>query len=207
MSKLYKEKPVILYHYSVERYSELSSLFSRNLEKEGFESDKNDPFSYNKSISFFLEPIPLDLPKILENKHKFWKSGTKLYEYKISTSQLLEETPYVLVESEEVVDLIYNKQDWDKAKGNPELIKKYKQDIKDLELKLKYRGTKITDFIKVSKKYSSGIKDRYKKLVELDKKYPQDNLLDKYAATVPHVMIYVSSLKIKPISVKQITLN
>lgn len=54
MSKLYKETPITLYHYSVERYTELSSLAARGLQKEGFESKESDPFAYNKSISFSL---------------------------------------------------------------------------------------------------------------------------------------------------------
>ena len=207
MSKLYKETPITLYHYSVERYTELSSLAARGLQKEGFEAKESDPFAYNKSISFFFEPIPLDLPEILYHEHKFWKTGAELYQYEISTVQLKEETPYVLTEGEEIVDLIYNKQDWSKVKGNPALISKYKEEIKALELKLKYRGTNIDDLIRVSKRYRTGIRERYKALYELNLKYPEDNLLDKYAATVPHVMIYTDKLKIKPKSTKRIRLK
>ena len=207
MSKLYKETPVTLYHYSVERYTELSSLAARGLQKEGFEAKESDPFAYNKSISFFFEPIPLDLPEILHHEHNFWKKDAELYQYEISTVQLKEETPYVLTEGEEIVDLIYNKQDWSKAEGNPAFISKYKEEIRALELKLKYRGTNIDDLIRVSKKYRTGIRERYKALYELNLKYPEDNLLDKYAATVPHVMIYTDKLKIKPKSTKRIRLK
>ncbi len=207
MSKLYKEKPITLYHYSVERYTELSSLAARGLQKKGFEAKESDPFAYNKSISFFFEPIPLDLPEILRREHNFWKTGAELYQYEISTVQLKEETPYILTEGEEIVDLIYNKQDWSKVKGDASLISKYKEEIRALELKLKYKGTNIEDLIRVSKKYRTGIRERYKALYELNLKYPEDNLLDKYAATVPHVMIYTDKLVIKPKSTKRIRLK
>lgn len=207
MSKLYKEKPITLYHYSVERYTELSSLASRGLQKEGFDSNSSDPYAYNKSISFFFEPIPLDIPEILHNKHKFWVSGTQLYQYEISTSQLKEQTPYLLAEGEEIVDLVYNKQDWSKVEDNPSLISKYKEEIRALELSLGYRGLKLDNLIKASKKYQSGIRERYKALYELNLKYPEDNLLDKYAATVPHVMLYTDKLKIKPKLVTRIKLK
>lgn len=207
MSKLYKEKPITLYHYSVERYTELSSLAARGLQKEGFEAKESDPFAYNKSISFFFEPIPLDLPEILHHEHKFWKTGAELYQYEISTVQLKEETPYILTEGEEIVDLIYTKQDWSKVEGDASLISKYKEEIRNLELKLKYKGTKIDDLIRASKKYRTGIRERYKALYELNLKYPEDNLLDKYAATVPHVMIYTDKLVIKPKRVTRIKLK
>lgn len=207
MSKLYKETPITLYHYSVERYIELSSLAARGLQKKGFEAKESDPFAYNKSISFFFEPIPLDLPEILHHKHSFWKSGTSLYQYEIYTSQLDDNTPYVLTESEEVIDLLYNKQDWDKVKGNESLIKQYRKEIQDLETRLKYRGTDISDLIKVSGKYQKGIRDKYKALYELSLKYPNDGLLDKYAACVPHVMIYTDKLIIKPKLTKRIVLK
>ncbi len=207
MSKLYKETPITLYHYSVERYTELSSLAARGLQKKGFEAKESDPFAYNKSISFFFEPIPLNLPEILHHEHNFWKTGVELYQYEISTIQLKEETPYRLTEGEEIVDLIYNKQDWDKAKGNNSLIEQYKKEIQEMEVLLKYKGTDVNELIKASKKYQTGIRKKYQELYEFHRKHPEDNLLDKYAACVPHVMIYIDKLIIKPKRVTRIRLK
>lgn len=207
MSKLYREKPITLYHYSVEKYDSLKSLSARELQKEGFVSNEQDPFAYNKSISFFFEPIPLDLPEILNNEHNFWKSGTRLYQYEISTSQLEEDVPYLLTESEEIIDTLYNKQDWSKAKGQPEIVKQYKAELKELETRLRYKGTGVDNLIRVAKKYRTGIREKYKALYQLHLKNPEDGLLDKYAACVPHVMIYVDKQVLKPQRVQRIRLK
>lgn len=40
--------------------------------QEGYIVKDSNPRAYNKSISFFFEPIPLDIGKILNNEHPFW---------------------------------------------------------------------------------------------------------------------------------------
>ena len=76
-----------------------------------------------------------------------------------------------------------------------------------MEVLLKYKGTDINDLIRVSKKYRTGIRKKYQELYELHRKHPEDNLLDKYAACVPHVMIYTDKLVIKPKLTKRIVLK
>ena len=43
-------------------------------------------YDMSRSISFFLEPIPDDIAKLFDNKHAYWQSGKKLYEYKVELS-------------------------------------------------------------------------------------------------------------------------
>ena len=69
-----------LYHYS-------DKLFDRLLtkRKQGVTDDENklEKYAYLDHISFFLEPIPLDiLPSIHKNKHPFYVEGKELNEYK-----------------------------------------------------------------------------------------------------------------------------
>ena len=94
---------MIYYHYSVEEYDELKSKVAQgkgtipNLPRlanvlgkmEGPVARRLDQLGllnkreYNRSISLFLEKIPLDIASIYGNAHKFWISGLELYEHAV----------------------------------------------------------------------------------------------------------------------------
>lgn len=199
---------IALYHYSVEKYDNLLTLIARGKEKEGFDSDVNDPFSYNKSMSFFLEPIPRDLPSLYDNKHHFWKEGVELYEYIIPLSHLKEDTPYIIVETREKTDLIRNKQDWDSITEDTLDIKmKYLKEINELQVKKKYKGMNISSFLKGLRTVPLEIRKDFINAYSYIKKDKDFDLLDKYAAYVPHVMFYVDKQVVKYSSVKKIVLG
>lgn len=64
-----------LYHYNLEEFDVLKSKSSQdNIPSEG-------AFDYTNSISFFLEPIPLEIADIFEGQHEFWKHGLRLVEH------------------------------------------------------------------------------------------------------------------------------
>lgn len=196
---------MLLYHYSNEEYKELGSLNYQKKAKKENGVDKIE--NYSDHISFFLEPIPIDLPDILEGKHNFWKSGQTLYEHIVDTNVFHPDIKYVIVETPEKTHLLYSIQDWSKCEGNPELIKKYKSQIRKMEIRKGYSGEGITSFVKAAKPLSHGIKGYYRNMVKLDKENPEDNLMDKYASCVPHVMMYTGMDPIKVKRVKQITLK
>lgn len=201
-----------LYHYNVQHLDFLQSLYGRGISDEdkkrlGEWATKTDgPFAYTKNLSFFMEPIPLDLPEILHNEHTFWKSGLTLYEHVVDTKEFVHDIPYRLVEAAEKTDLIFRKQNWDLAENNPELTSFYKSQIADLEKELELEGTGVGNLVRVASRYK-GIRNYYKEAYKLYKKFPKDNLISKYAACVPHLMVYPAEAKIKVSRVNEITLK
>ena len=192
-----------LYHYSPIELTELKSKIARGIKSAGDHGIKG----YASSISFFLEPIPLDIAEILKHEHDFWISGRELYQHEIDSNDLPLDVDFVLVETPDKTKLLYEEQDWDKAEGNPELVKQYKQEIEDLEIKKGYRGKGRMKLVQTCKPFTKGISKYYKNMYTLHCKHPEDNLIKKYAATVPHLMIYVGKEAVRVDEVKKITLT
>lgn len=191
-----------LYHYNPVEFSELKSKIAQGIKGV----DNHGIKGYASSISFFLEPIPRDIAEILKHEHDFWVSGRDLYEHVIDTNDLPLDVEYVLTETPDKTKLLYEEQDWSKAEGNPELVKQYKQQIEDLEKKKGYRGKGRMKLVQVCKPFTKGISKYYQDMYKLHCKYPEDNLIKKYAATVPHLMVYVGRDSIPVTVVKKITL-
>ena len=194
-----------LYHYNTETFKELQS---QNLQKQGpvvgaKSSDvvPKNVFDYENNISFFLEPIPIDLPSIFEGKHEFWKPGLKLVEHVITLGALPNNIAYRLVESPEKTKLLLS-QTWSKetAKGNHEALK-------ELEIKLGYWGIGLNNLEQAIKTYKKGLKGYYEKAYEISKTDPDMDILSKYASCVPHLMLYPGLIGLKVQSTKTITLR
>lgn len=184
-----------LYHYNATEFSELKSKIAQGIKGAGDHGIKG----YASSISFFLEPIPRDIAVILKHEHDFWVSGRDLYEHVIDTNDLPLDVEYVLTETPDKTKLLYEEQDWTKAKNNPELVKQYKQEIKDLEEKKGYAGKGRLKLVQTCRPFTHGISQHYKQMYKLHHKYPEDQLMNKYAACVPHLMVYVGKRSI-PVS-------
>ena len=191
-----------LYHYNTNSLEVLSSTYHRD--KQSNRTD--DPYDYRKNISFFMEPVPRNLASILNHEHKFWKKGITLIEHEIDTSFIENDIYYRLVESTEKTKLIYEKQNWDIVRTNPELREVYIKQIDDLEKKLNLKSKGITNLIKVASKYK-GIKKYYEDMYIRHKEHPEDGLMEKYAATVPHLMTYPKAEYIKVLNRKEISLR
>lgn len=201
-----------LYHYNTKQLDFLQSLYGRGISKEDktrlgdLATETEGPFAYTKNLSFFMEPIPIDLPKILHNEHAFWSSGRVLFEHIIDTKEFPHDVPYRLVESTEKTDLIFNKQNWELAEGNPELTALYKKQLKDLEQELNLEGTGVSNLIRVASRYK-GIRKNYKEAYKIYKRFPEDRLIEKYAACVPHLMVYTAEKKIRVSLVNEVILK
>ncbi len=219
---------MLFYHYSEIEFSELKSLVAQNKRGRDSEVERNagffdklsnavlqlmdrvnpkGEFDYDRHVSLFLEPIPLDLPSIFEHRHEFWKSGLELFEYTIDLRDLPENISYRLTETPEKTRLLYEKQDWVKAKEHPELIPKFKKEILDMENAKGYQGHGKDNLVRACSRYNRGIKRYYQRTAQLAKEYPEDKLESKYAACVPHLMIYPGYLPIPIASVKKVALR
>lgn len=185
---------MLLYHYNTNLFKDIRSLALQ----EG--SGNVEPSrAYNHSVSFLFEPIPLDIAQILKGKGKEWKSGMKLIEYEIDIKNLQSDILFHITESPEKVDLLYNKQDWSSAKGHPELVKGFLKEVSELEQRLGYIGEGRQDLIKGINKIPKGIRRYYVEAVKICDNNNETAVYDKYAALVPHVMVYPT----RPIKVKR----
>lgn len=200
---------MLLYHYSKDRFSILKTLEKqRKIKSDEVHKAHEDfldfekkygiqrPGYYYEHISFFFEKIPLNLYKYFPKDHSVWVKGNSLYEYTVD-SKSIKHFGYELVETPEKIKLYYN---------NDITLDEYFKRMGMLYERERYIGKDNDMFEKVVK---------YNKLAEVQNNYfillkdrPNYNeIKDKYAATVPHVMIYPVLGEIKPVEIKQIILE
>jgi hypothetical protein len=171
-----------LYHYSHKLYS---TLLTRTAQKQKKKKLTVNDRKYDDHISFFIEPIPLDiLPGLHKFEHPFYRDGSKVYEYCIHTTTL-GKFYYELVESPEKTNIYY-----DNSLSDDEYHKLLKQIEKDNN----YTGTSLSELNKLINKFK-GKTRRYFQLIPKRPNY--EDIKTKYAPTVPHFMIYPESGEVK----------
>lgn len=191
---------MFLYHYNTKRLPVLASQFARGVSTTTVKGadDISSPFYYGKNLSFFFEPMPENIGTILHQEHDFWKRGQVVYEHIIDINQLPIDVPYRIVETYAKTKLMYEEQHWDMIGVKPGLRDEYMEEIRNLEERNGYIGFGREKLKGVLKTLPYDIIKDYEDLYKRSKAYPEDNLLEKYAATVPHLMAYTAEHKIKP---------
>jgi hypothetical protein len=192
-----------LYHYSKEPYTELltkraSGVASDQDILKAVTSSKLRGLHghlYVDHISFFLDPIPSIVVGNIFHGHSFWVKGNTIYEHVIDVDKLEKNIEYEFVESEqriELLDQFAEQENW--TSDDPAIYKKWLT----TELTHKYRWKEIgesREFLKTKIKELRGhLGVQFMKARERDDY--KDNA-QKYAAFVPHVMLYPSSGAIK----------
>lgn len=141
-----------------------------------------DPGTYYEHISFFFEPVPLDLVgKTFGKDHPFWYPGHEIYEHTIPIDTL-PDFKYRIVETPLANELFY-KTDWDKEVDMAEYFKK----LYDVQKQHGEIGESRSTFISTAQHLKGTVRKAYE---ELPKRPNWEELKSKYAATVPHVMLY-----------------
>lgn len=185
---------MLFYHYSKEQHDELKSLSAQ----EG--SMPKTINSYRNSISLFMQPLPLTVADIFRNEHNIYRSGLELYEHVIDSNSLPLDINWYIVESPEKIELLYKKQDWENA--TEDMMASYKDEIAAMEITQGYVDSgRLALVKKLKSRFFSGktMEDYFKEAEYLHRNNPEDKIIDRYAACVPHVMIYPG---MKPIKVK-----
>lgn len=191
-----------LYHYSKEHYDELRTLekqrpITREEKAKAIKDCLNSghPGFYYEHISFFFDPIPYDiLGKIFGKDHHTWFPGSRLFEYEIDVKQL-GHFSYYIVETPESTELFY-----DDTISESEYYQKLDQLNKDKH----YIGSGEKELIKASQSLIGSTREYYLKV----KSRPNwDDIKNKYAATVPHVMVYPDKGIVKYDAVKEVTIK
>ena len=185
---------IFLYHYADKQFEELQTLKYRGETKEGYThkpSPEKGRGAYDEHISFFIEPIPLKIMgRIFGRDHHTWFPGNEIFEHKVSLNSVCPFT-YHFVETPEKTLMLYDDSIQDDE---------YYKRLNEYNKKLGYVGASVKEFEKPYRALQ-GCTEEYYKL--LPKRPNWKDIRDKYAATVPHVMLYPVCGKCPIVSVKQ----
>lgn len=192
-----------LYHYSLAKYDRLLSRRAQGItlsetEQKRAEKDLKTYFlmgHYNDHISFFFEPVPLDIMGALYGKdHPVWKPGQTLYEYTIPFDTL-PEGPYSVVETPLCQAFLYGEA-YQKLPDHEWFKQRYEEQRKAGEV-----GTNHSVLKKQVYTYQGKTRDFFIRATQR-KEFADYRL--KYAANVPHLMLYPESGCVDYASVKTV---
>lgn len=179
---------MLLYHYSKSPYTHFKTLAMQknitNEEKKKALADMEEyhqPGPYYSHISFFFEPVPVDIIGGLfrGSGNEFWVTGNTIYEHIIDSKEL-GDFKYMIIETS--VDREHRKSWSDTGDEKWYFAEKYR-----LLVKCNYIGSGNNAFERGALPLVGTTRQAYINTV----KNPFDtNSLKKYAADVPHVMIY-----------------
>lgn len=200
---------MFLFHYSNNKYPILKTLEKqkhitkdeRHKEHDEYIAFKKKykifrPGYYYEHISFFLSPVPENITDYFPKDHYIWFKGNTVYEHKVELTSKIH-FGYEIVEFPEKTKLMYDESLSDEM---------YFKLMSDLYLNNRYidKGyekflsiIKDKELIKAQNEYFSKLKDRPN----------YDEIKYKYAATVPHVMLYPLTGTLNVKSVKEMTLK
>jgi hypothetical protein len=194
---------MLLYHYSKElfpflltrRYS--NKLSSKEL-KDGLEQStiRCEPAPYYDHISFFFDKVPLKIiGDLFKGKNDFWKNGNKIYEYTIDTDSLSNNLKYFITETPSQVKKL-DETEW---VDTDEFFREYMKEKRRLAEKNHEIGKGQSELEKQIQKYQGQTEAYY---INASKRDDFDDNITKYAASVPHVMLYPEHGKVFYVSKK-----
>ena len=191
----------LLYHYSDQKFHELKTreitttvtAKDREIAKEDVELRKM-PGAYYEHISFFFERPPIEKMSQIFDDHPFWYPGHQIYEHIVSVNDL-PAFAYVVVESPEVNDFFYDER-------NDALSdKRYYEEIYKIRKRNGEIGDDPVEFKKAIQRLKGTVENAY---LELSQRPNFESIKKKYAATVPHVMLYPKGSVVQVKSIKQV---
>ena len=149
---------------------------------------------YNKHISFFFDPIdPMVVDQVYGKFHHFWAHGATVYEHVVDSRQI-GKFNYHITETPEKIEILYD---------DSISTKRYYELLEQINKTNHYLGTE-REFDQAAKKFV-GQTSKYQKKVHT---YPNWNdIKNKYAACVPHVMLYPDKGYCKVLSSRSLTIG
>lgn len=205
---------MLLYHYSPSIRNPLltkaaSGVMTNEEIQKARARAKNNAWPtrpYCDHISFFFEPIPAALlPTLYPKDHASWAKGTKLYEHIVDTKTFPNIIDYDIVESTKFLqafDEFSEVNNW--VDDNPELLKKWMLLEDKLLISWGERGnSRATLDLKI--KENQGIITA--KYIAGSKREDFEYNKYKYAATVPHLMLWPPEGKVQVMAVNSLVMG
>lgn len=181
-----------LYHYSDVQMDVLRTLrkqgHTETPQYTGINSSRQKyyPGDYIDHISFFLEPIPLDtIAACFKHNHRFWISGKELFEHEVDIKHL-KDFKYHLVESKLLTGLRDNVLDTSII-DNGSNFEQYLRLRNELQYVCGEIGDDNAALLEIQAASKGVTKECFEKI---RMRADFDSIRDKYAATVPHLMVY-----------------
>lgn len=184
---------MFLYHYAIEPYAILLTRRHRGgLTEEEIKRGidiaafRCEPKPYYDHISFFFDRPPIEtIGDIFKPyNHDFWFNGNTIYEHIVHVESI-GKFDYTITETPDKMKFI--SQHWD-DKFISDLDAKHDFFVRlgKMEKSKGYTGNNLRQFLISSNKFIGKTADYYKQSSKVNE--PEDML--KYAAAVPHVMLY-----------------
>ena len=183
---------VKLYHYSATQYPVLQTVENRQVDTHNYSKylayakQTGDIGGYHQHLSFFIEPVPVDIWRFYPTDHPVWAKGTKLFLHHIYLEDAFP-GGYKFTETP-----LHQKR----VKGLPD-------ELSDAELiafkKALYKeqyneGEMGTSFIQCATKIRELTKNgMYHWYLKLKNSVNYEEVKYKYAANIPHLMMYPAS--------------
>lgn len=205
---------MFLYHYSKEIRSALLTkeksgvMTPIQIKLEKLEARRrpwNSP-PYCQHISFFFEPIPAKLlPELFGVEHPVWYPGNKLYEHIVKVEDFPTTITYEVVESLKktaLYDQFSEENNW--VDDDPELLEKWMILIDVKAREWGEKGNKRSVLEQKIKENTGSIAENFRNAVaredfEWNRK--------KYAANVPHLMLYPPTGRVAVHQIKGVTMG
>lgn len=181
-----------LYHYSDTHYD---VLLTRRMTGQAAPEGVKVSDDYLDHISFFFDPIPSKiLPEVFSKGHPFWYTGHRIYEHIIDVNELEDGIRFHVVESlmkTKLLDEFSEEHNW--VDDDPILLRKWENLIAGETLKAGEAGRSRTRLkIQISK--NTGITASC--FIAASQRDDFHYGYNKYAANVPHLMLYPEGGKI-----------
>lgn len=184
---------MFLYHYAIEPYNILLTRRHRGgLTEEEIKRGidiaafRCDPKPYYDHISFFFDRPPVEIIGDIFKPydHDFWFNGNVIYEHIVHVESI-GKFDYMITETPDKMKFI--KQHWqDDFITDLEAKHDFFVRLKKLEKAKGYYGNNLRQFLLSSNKFIGKTADFYRQSPKINDR--ED--MSKYAAAVPHVMLY-----------------
>lgn len=186
-----------LYHYANQPHALLQTLKRRGIKPTFIRSESKEevPGEYGEHISFFVDPVPVVvMGRVYGKDHPVWYPGSRLYEHRVSLSEL-GKFSYHFVETPEKVLMLFDDQIGDAE---------YWRRLNRINAEKAYIGNSLNQFTRVYDSFKGTTESRILRAPT----YPHwERSRLKYAACVPHVMIYPAKGELMVDCVTQITIR
>lgn len=202
-----------LYHYSIAPHKTLLSKRKsgtatpdeiNKAEKNAVKYHELSP--YVDHISLFFDPIPSSLiGKLFGGDHSTWVDGKVLYEHVVDTNVLDRDILYRVAESykkTKFFDDFVIQNNW--VDDDPDLLMKYILEEKRLMLLWGELGKGLPMLLRQIPLFQNKTTQAFRTAV---KRNDFDENRMKYAANVPHLMVYPKSGKIRVESISVVTIG
>lgn len=204
---------MFIYHYSKELHPTLLTRRAQGVSAEEISNSEKQAVKfglegpYVDHLSFFFDPIPsVALARIFKDaEHKVWYKGNALYEYVIDTQQFDPKILYRVVESVKKtahMDKFVKDNNW--VDDDPELLLKYLAEINRLQRQWGELGESLSGLENQIRIHGGSTHQAF---TAASRRPDFDEVKQKYAANVPHLMIYPKTGKAQVTAVNRLTIG